>query len=154
MEEPRTRYQIGCIAADIALTLVFLAVYVFFTLRPGALIDGELFSPAARGTPSYIPGSSTTPQALSPAPLPRTALSFCWISPRTFPESTRLPSERKAPRGGRPSSPAERTFCGRAITAKTSFSPCGIKTGTTPTGWRFTAPPTTGTSSPRPWTTW
>ena len=45
MEEPRTRYQIGCIAADIALTLVFLAVYVFFTLRPGALIDGELFSP-------------------------------------------------------------------------------------------------------------
>lgn len=49
MEEPRTRYQIGCIAADIALTLVFLAVYVFFTLRPGALIDGELFSPRRQG---------------------------------------------------------------------------------------------------------
>ena len=155
MEEPRTRYQIGCIAADIALTLVFLAVYVFFTLRPGALIDGELFSPRRQGGlhPVYR-GPPRRPRHCRLHPHPGRRSVPAGFLPALFRRVPGCLRKGRLPVGGRPSSPSGEDILWEGYYSQDEFLSLRDKNGdytdwveiySTPYNWNEFTPP---------WTTW
>lgn len=137
VEEPRTKFQKTCIAANLVLIGLFLVVYLYQAFHPGILIQGEFFSPKQQGdSVRYTGWLHDTSGTITLTPTQEGASFTLDFSPQfvgeyalTFGAQTDLGREVTFQGQGTVSTGQEKSFSWEGYYLPDDFNPLRDKTG-------------------------